>query len=68
MDILSLSKSEIEKMGIVEYEEAFHYAATTYNIRSMGVSDKKTQKGDVIHFDQPADFGIDPNFMSNVGK
>lgn len=68
MDILGIPKIEIEKMGTVEYEEAFHYAATTYNIRSMGVSNEKTQKGDVIHFDQPPGFGDDPNFVSNVGK
>lgn len=68
MDILGLSKSEIEKMDIIEYEEMFNYAATTYKIRSMATTEKPKPKGDEITFDQPPGFGDDPNFVSNVGK
>ena len=68
MDILHLSKSDIEKMGLIEYEEAFNYSVITYKLRNMASTEKSKPKDGEINFDQPANFGIDPNFVSNVGK
>ena len=67
MDILNMSKLEIDELGLIEYEEAFNYATITYKIRSMASTKKPEPKG-TITFDQPPNFGIDPNFVSNVGN
>jgi hypothetical protein len=68
MDILNLSKPEIDELGIIEYEEAFNYATITYKIRSMASTENKKPKDGNINFDQPPGFGIDPKFVSDVGK
>ena len=64
-----MTKTEINELGPIEYEEAFNYSVSTYRIRSMTVSEKqKSGSGPTYTFDQPDDFDIDPNFVSNVGK
>ena len=68
MDILSLTKKEIAEMGYIEYNEAVNYATATYKLRSMAISEKKKPSGPTYNFDQPKDFDIDPNFVSNVGN
>ncbi len=69
MDILNLSKPEIDELGLIEYEEAFNYATITYKIRSMASTEnKKPEPKGTITFDQPPNFGKDPNFVSDVGN
>ena len=60
-----MSKSEIAELNYIEYNEALNYSIITHRMRSMAVSEKKPT-GDSINFDQPANFGIDPNFVSKV--
>lgn len=66
MDILHLSKIEIDELGPIEYNEVFNYSVTTYRLRNMGTTEKEKSTGDHHTFEQPDDFDIDPNFFSKV--
>ena len=65
MDILHMSKFEIDELDLIEYDEAFNYSVNTYRLRTMGTIEKKNSGGDHHTFEQPADFDIDPKFVSN---
>lgn len=69
MDIFhQLDREKIYELGIIEYEEMLNYAVTTYKLRIMQSSEKKSHPSNTIHFNQPADFDVDPNFRSQVNK
>ena len=73
MDILNLSREDIDNMGFIERLNAINYASVTYKMRNMGVPKKKgNTKGknvsddETVYFSHPDDFDIDPNFISDV--
>jgi len=68
MDILHLTKTQIQQLGLIEYEEAFNYSVITYKLRSMASTKKEPGGNETITFEQPPDYDIDPNFISDVGN
>ena len=66
MDILHMTKKDIEELEHIEYKEMIDYATTTYKLRSMGTTEKPKPKGDHHTFEQPDDYDIDPKFVSDV--
>lgn len=60
-----MSKREIAELNYIEYNEALNYSVITHRMRNMATSEKKNS-GDNIPFNQPANFGKDPNFVSKV--
>jgi len=65
MEILNLSKPEIQAMDFIEWNEAVNYA--TVRVQMLNMTTTKGNDGkNKIHYNQPPGFDHDPNFVSQV--
>lgn len=63
MDVLNMTKLQIDHLDFIEWNEAVNYAVTMLRMRSMTGTEKSK---DTITWDQEPGFDHDPNFVSKV--